>query len=136
MDILGIDNVLFAADDLAAAVRFYTDIGLDMVFRRDDAGLALFRLGPEPPGLLVRRGRPDEPGTGGRVWLEVPDAQAAAAELAGTPGLGEPFRVATGWTVEVTDPYGNVVGFTDYQAMPERGRAGASAGRAAPAVDG
>lgn len=134
MEILGIDNVLFAVDDLPAAVRFYTGLGLDLVFRRDDAGLALFRLGPEPPGLLVRC-RSDGTPAAGRVWLEVPDARATAAELAGTPGLGAPFPVATGWTVEVTDPYGNVVGFTDYQTMPERGRAAASAGRAAPAVD-
>lgn len=122
MEVLGIDNVLFAVDDLPAAVRFYAGLGLDLVFRRDDAGLALFRLGPEPPGLLVRRRRDGDPPAAGRVWLEVRDARAAADELAGTPGLGAPFPVATGWTVEVTDPSGNVVGFTDYHTMPERGR--------------
>jgi catechol 2,3-dioxygenase-like lactoylglutathione lyase family enzyme len=123
MEILGIDNVLFAVGDLPAAVRFYTGLGLDLAFRRDDAGLALFRLGPEPPGLLVRRHRDgDPPAAGGRVWLEVRDARATASELAGTAGLGVPFAVATGWTVEVTDPYGNVVGFTDYQIRPSAAR--------------
>lgn len=30
--------------------------------------------------------------------------------------------MATGWTVEVTDPWGNVLGFTDYTKRPELGR--------------
>lgn len=66
----------------------------------------------EPPSLLVRR--TDTP-SGGRVWLEVPDARALSTVV-------KPFRVATGWTTEVTDSWGNVVGFTDYTPMPERGR--------------
>jgi hypothetical protein len=45
----------------------------------------------------------------------VPDARALST-------VGTPFEVATGWTVEATDPWGNVVGFTDYTTMPERGR--------------
>jgi predicted enzyme related to lactoylglutathione lyase len=62
-------------------------------------------------------------GGGPRVWLEVPDADAAAAELtaAGT-AVAAPFDVATGRTVEITDPWGNVVGLTDYSKAPERGR--------------
>ncbi len=53
--------------------------------------------------------RPGDAVLGGRVWLEVLDA---------------PFQVATGWTVEVTDPWGNTIGFTDYTTMPARGRQG------------
>ena len=49
-------------------------------------------------------------------------ATAATLAVAGVTVLAEPFRVATGWTVEVADPWGNVVRFTDYTAMPERGR--------------
>jgi catechol 2,3-dioxygenase-like lactoylglutathione lyase family enzyme len=113
--VLGVDNVLFAVGDLDAAVAFYTELGLPLVFRLDE--IALFRLGSETPGLLVRRG---EPTGGGRVWLEVPDVHAL-------PMVDKAFRVATGWTVEVTDPWGNAVGFTDYTAMPERGRPAPSA---------
>jgi predicted enzyme related to lactoylglutathione lyase len=59
-----------------------------------------------------------------RLWLEVPDARAAAKALAaaGVTAVADPFPVATGWTVEVADPWGNIVGFTDYTTMPERGR--------------
>jgi catechol 2,3-dioxygenase-like lactoylglutathione lyase family enzyme len=118
--VLGVDNVLFAVGDLDTAVSFYaTELGLPLALRLDDAGIALCRLGPETPGLLLRRVQPGDATGGGRVWLEVRDAQAIAAALS---TADPPFRVATGWTVEITDPWGNVVGFTDYTSMPERGR--------------
>ncbi|GIF67451.1 hypothetical protein Ais01nite_54860 [Asanoa ishikariensis] len=127
VDVLGIDNVLFSVGDLDAAVAFYTGtLGLDLAFRLDEPGMALFRLGAESPGLLVRRGPVNGGGDGApRLWLEVADARATATALAaaGVPALGQPFPVATGWTVEVADPWGNVLGFTDYTTMPERGRA-------------
>jgi 4-hydroxyphenylpyruvate dioxygenase and related hemolysins len=125
----GIDNILFTVGDLDAAVDHYgVRLGLPLVFRLDNRRLALFRLGDEPPGLLVREsaeaGPPTPDNARPRVWLEVADARAAAAELAqrGLSPVGDPFTVATGWTVEIADPWGNVVGFTDYTRMPERAR--------------
>lgn len=58
------------------------------------------------------------------MWLEVPDARKAAQHLttAGIPLLDAPFSVATGWTVEIADPWGNVIGFTDYSKRPELAR--------------
>jgi predicted enzyme related to lactoylglutathione lyase len=128
MKVLGIDNVLFAVGDLPRAVRFYgTSLELPLKFQVPAAGIALFRLGDEEPGLLIREaGAPEaRPVTSPRVWLEVADARAAAAELAGrgVQTLGPPFEVHTGWTVEVADPWGNVLGFTDYVNEPSRGRA-------------
>jgi len=129
LTVQGIDNILFTVGDLDAAVDYYgARLGLPLVFRLDDRGIALFRLGDEPPGLLVREsaeaGSPTSNDTRPRVWLEVADARAAGAELArrGLSPLGDPFAVATGWTVEVADPWGNIVGFTDYTTMPERAR--------------
>ena len=122
----GIDNVLFAVGDLDGAVDFYAGrLGLPLAFRMEEPGIALFRLGDEPPGLLLRRGPVTGAGEGfQRLWLEVADARATAAVLAdaGVTIPNEPFPVATGWTVEIADPWGNVVGFTDYTTMPERGR--------------
>lgn len=121
--VLGVDNVLFAVGDLAEAVAFYRDaLGLPLAFQLDGPGIALLRLGPEAPGLLLRAQPEATGGGGGRVWLEVRDARAVAAALAGVPGTGTPFPVATGWTVEVTDPWGNAVGFTDYTTVPSRAR--------------
>ncbi|GGX67728.1 hypothetical protein GCM10010510_10170 [Streptomyces anandii JCM 4720] len=58
------------------------------------------------------------------MWLEVADARAAARELtaSGIVLLDQPFAVATGWSVEIADPWGNVLGFTDYTKRPELGR--------------
>jgi catechol 2,3-dioxygenase-like lactoylglutathione lyase family enzyme len=121
IDIKGIDNVLVPVGDLDEAVEFYAGkLGLPVVFRLDGPGIVLFRLGAEPPGLLVRRDEHAGTATGPapRLWLEVADARRVAETLAETP-----FAVATGWTVEVSDPWGNIIGFTDYTTMPERGRA-------------
>ena len=55
MDILGVDNVLFAVGDVLVARRFYTDIlGLSEAFAFAEAGIVGYQLGTEEPGLLIR----------------------------------------------------------------------------------
>ncbi|MFE7229621.1 VOC family protein [Streptomyces sp. NPDC002405] len=126
-ELLGFDNVLLPVGNLGEAVRFYERAGFAMAFRLDEAGIALLKVGGETPGILLREeefGHRPPPWPSPRVWLEVPDARAAARELtkAGIALLDEPFAVATGWTVEIADPWGNVLGFTDYGKRPELGR--------------
>jgi predicted enzyme related to lactoylglutathione lyase len=112
--VLGIDNVLHAVGDYEEAKQFYgVRLGLAMKFEVPAAGIALFNLGREDPGLLIRRQDMAPP----RVWLEVPDAKAVAAELGGAER-----EIQTGFVVEITDPWGNVIGFTDYTKMPSRAR--------------
>ncbi len=128
LDILGVDNVLLAVGDLEAALDFYAGaLGLPVKFQIDSLGVACFGLGAEEPGLLLRAGsvHAQGPRDTPRIWLEVRDARAAGAELLarGVEPLAEPFEVATGWTVEVADPWGNVVGLTDYTKDPARARA-------------
>ena len=127
LEVLGVDNVLLAVGDLETALEFYgRKLGLPLKFQVVDLGIAGFRLGPEEPGLFIRAGGvpPHGPRVSPRVWLEVPDARRAADELRarGIKPLVEPFEVATGWTVEFADPWGNVIGLTDYTRAPERGR--------------
>lgn len=127
LEVLGVDNVLIAVGDLEVAVGFYGDaLGLPIKFQMPHMGMAAFRLGPEEPGLIVRVGAIHEQPARDtpRVWLEVRDARAAAAELHehGVTPIAEPFEVATGWTVEIADPWGNVIGLTDYTKDPSRGR--------------
>ncbi|MER6954924.1 MULTISPECIES: VOC family protein [unclassified Streptomyces] len=127
-DLLGFDNVLLPVGDLGEAVGFYERAGFAVAFRLDEAGIVLLKVGGETPGILLRQEEglghrpPAWPST--RVWMEVPDARAAARRLAGAgiAALDPPFSVATGWTVEVADPWGNVLGFTDYSKRPELGR--------------
>ena len=129
LEILGVDNVLVAVGDFDVAVDFYGGtLGLPLKFQLPDLGIASFRLGPEEPGLLLRAGavHPQSPRETPRLWLEVRDARSAAADLRerGVATLGEPFEVATGWTIELADPWGNVIGLTDYTKDPPRARAG------------
>ncbi|MEU3334372.1 VOC family protein [Streptomyces sp. NPDC002144] len=127
-ELLGFDNVLLPVGDLGTAVGFYERAGFTVGFRFDEAGIALLKVGAETPGILLRQ----EDGLGHRppswpsprLWIEVTDARQAAACLAaaGIAPLDEPIAVATGWTVEIADPWGNVIGFTDYGKRPELGR--------------
>ncbi|MFF1636905.1 VOC family protein [Streptomyces sp. NPDC058246] len=127
-ELLGFDNVLLSVGDLGEAVGFYERAGFPVAFRLDEAGIALLKVGKETPGVLLRLdeelSRRPPSWASPRVWLEVRDARAAADALAsaGIQPLDAPFPVATGWTVEFADPWGNVIGFTDYGKRPELGR--------------
>ncbi|MFE5404091.1 VOC family protein [Streptomyces sp. NPDC056580] len=127
-ELLGFDNALFPVGDLGEAVDFYERAGFTVGFRLDEAGIALLKVGGETPGILLRAeealGHRSPPWPPPRLWLEVPDARAAARALAGAgiAPLDEVFPGATGWTVEIADPWGNVLGFTDYSKRPELGR--------------
>ncbi|MEU6125272.1 VOC family protein [Streptomyces sp. NPDC047123] len=126
--LLGFDNVLFPVGDLGEAVAFYERAGFPVAVRIDELGLAILKIGKETPGVLLRVEDGIVPRTPAwpapRLWLEVRDARAKGRALtaAGVPPLTEPFSVATGWTVEIADPWGNVVGFTDYLKRPELAR--------------
>ena len=113
-EVLGVDNVLHAVGDLEEAKAFYGDrLGLPLKFEVPEAEIALYRLGDDEAGLLVRVQDAAPP----RVWLEVADARSVAREL----GL-HAREINTGWVVEVEDPWGNVVGLTDYVKRPELAR--------------
>lgn len=127
LDVLGVDNAMLAVGDFDLALEFYAiRLGLELKFQIPGKGIACFHLGPEEPGLIVhvRPVEPEDPRETPRLWLEVRDARAAAAELRarGIAPLEEPFEVPTGWTVELADPWGNVIGLTDYTKDPTRGR--------------
>lgn len=118
---LGIDNVFFAVDDLEAAVEFYRRCGLGLKFRVEAARMALLTIGSEEPGLVLRQGTSVG---GGRLWVEVDDAESAGAELNALGVPMERLETATGITIEATDPWGNVIGFADYSRRPELARKG------------
>jgi predicted enzyme related to lactoylglutathione lyase len=126
-EVLGVDNVLLAVGDFEQAVDFYsTRLGLPLKFMMPAMGIAGFKLGREEPGLFIRAGATLEqpPRESPRLWLEVADARLAADQLRehGLEPLADAFEVATGWTVELADPWGNVIGLTDYTKAPDRAR--------------
>ncbi|GCE50525.1 putative enzyme related to lactoylglutathione lyase [Thermosporothrix hazakensis] len=127
LPILGVDNILFAIGDLTQARAFYEKgLGFPVKFVIAEAGVIAYQLGKEEPGLLLRVQDidPAPPRTTPRVWLEVADARAAARQLeaTGIPLLKEPWEVSTGWIVEIADPWGNVIGLTDYLKAPQKAR--------------
>ncbi len=128
MDILGVDNVLFVVGDILAARRFYTDVlGLTEAFSFEEAGIVGYKLGGEEPGLLIRLDADlptGPPLATPRLWLEVPDAHAAEALLRerGSEPIEPAKRLRTGFVVEVADPWGNVIGLTDYTLAPAMAR--------------
>ncbi|BEP12370.1 VOC family protein [Acidothermaceae bacterium B102] len=132
MEILGVDNVLFAVGDVLLARRFYSDVlGLAESFAFPEAGIVGYKLGNETPGLLIRLDpdlSPRPPLASPRLWLEVPDTHAAEALLheRGTDPIEPARQTRTGWVVEVADPWGNVIGLTDYSLAPAMARDPAS----------
>ena len=124
---LGVDNIMLAVGDLEQARAFYeTTLGLPVKFAVPQAGVVGYRLGTEEPGLMIRV-QPLAPSPARdtpRVWLEVRDARAAAAAVRarGARILGEPMEILTGWAVELADPWGNVLGLTDYVKDPSKAR--------------
>lgn len=114
IELLGIDNVMFRVDDLDAAVAFYELCGFRLKFRADEKGMVLLAIGWEEPGLVLRV---DEGMPGGRLWVEVRDADAVAAILAGHGIAARRIETATGITCEAQDPWGNLVGFADYTRL-------------------
>lgn len=125
MKVLGIDNVFLSVGDLDEAEAFYRDVvGLPVAKRFEAMGTILLQIGAETPGLGIRA-RSDPKSGDQKIWFEVADARAAAAELADhdVEPLAPPFQIPTGWAFEIRDPWGNVLGFTDYTLRPELGRA-------------
>src|SRR4029453_516186 len=122
--VLGLDNVLLDVGDLEVAKGFYGGRpGLGVKFAFPDAGVVGFRLGDEEAGLVVRAGdvAPGPPRPSPRLWLggPAPPAGGQAPAPAGVALLSEPRELRTGWLVEVADPWGNVVGLTDYLLPPQ-----------------
>lgn len=127
MDILGFDNVIFTVGDLSQGASFYEKLGFRVKFRLDALDICVLSVGFELPGLVLKR-MDIRPGflnpERARFWVEVPDTQKVLEELkqAGIPLLRPPIQLPTGLLVEVADPWGNVVGYTDHLLMPHTGR--------------
>lgn len=117
MKILGIDNVFFQVGNLEEAMAFYEKLGFVLKFRIPSKNAALFRIGAEEPGLLVFEHKEPKPSC---LWVEVESALEAQQKF----GKGPLIEAATGPTFEISDPWGNRIGFTDYCKKKELARLG------------
>ena len=118
----GLTTVTYLADDVAAAVDWYTDLlGVEPYFSRPVEGrlaYAEFRTGDyqHELGILDRRfaapGRPDKAG-GAIAYWHVDDVQASFGRLLalGAAAREEPIERGPGFvTASVIDPFGNILG--------------------------
>jgi catechol 2,3-dioxygenase-like lactoylglutathione lyase family enzyme len=119
--ILGIDNVMFKVGDFEDARDFYTNLlGLEESYCFADKQMVGYALGNEAPGLTLSVS--DAPGCG-RFWLEVANAADFKKAIDSRINTISPlFDINTGQAFEITDPWGNVIGFTDYIYKPELAR--------------
>ncbi len=118
-ELRGVDNVLIEVGDVERARDHYRALGFVEKFAF--SGLVGFAIGDERPGLVVREVQglaESDVAIGPHLWIEVADAAALAAHL----GIADIREIRTGRVFEVTDPWGNTVGFTDYAHDPARAR--------------
>lgn len=109
----GIDNVFVEVADLDDGVAWYERVaGLRLKLRTPD--MAVLDVGGDVAGVVLVR---SESVTPARLWFEVGDAAAVAAELSTAT-----FPIPTGLTTRISDPWGNEIGFTDYTLRPELAR--------------
>lgn len=119
MKLLGIDNVFFQVANLEKAILFYEKLGFQLKLKIPQLPGVLFRIGNEEPGLILSETREPKPS---RMWVEVENAKTAQTLCAKLGIHGYELETGTGYTFEVQDTDGNIIGFADYVKKPELGR--------------
>ncbi len=110
------DNFFYPANDFEASKRFYADVlGLPVKFDFSQFGMIAFKVGDDEPAIILKD-KTKFAAAQPCVWIEVENVKTLYDELKskGVNFLSEPFQIKTGWSVELKDPSGNILGFTDY----------------------
>ena len=110
------DNFFLPATDLNKAKKFYHHVlGLPIKFDFAEKGMIAFQVGNQEPALIVKDIDKFSAATHS-IWFVVDDVKKVYRELkeGGVEFLSEPFPIQTGMAVELKDPFGNILGLTDY----------------------
>ena len=109
------DNYFLPTDNMDEAMAFYKKIGLKEKFAFFESGMVAFSVGDEEPAIILKdiKKFPEQKPT---IWFIVEDTKKEYEYLKqnGVKFLSEPFKIRTGLSVEFEDPFGNVLGMTDY----------------------
>lgn len=110
------DNYFLPMDDLEKSAIFYKKLGLKEKFNFSEKGMIVFSLGDEELAIIlkdIKKFPNQEP----VVWFIVADTKKEYERLReiGIHFLSEPFTIGTGMAVEFLDPFGNLLGMTDYK---------------------
>lgn len=118
MTIVDYDNFFLSTADLQESRKFYQDkLGLVLKFDFSEKGMIAFNVGDNEPAIILKDLN-KFPAAKPAIWFKV-DSVAKSYEEMKVKGIvfsTEPYKIKTGWAVEFTDPSGNILGLTDYQA--------------------
>lgn len=101
------------------AISFYDQLSFKLKFKISHISSALFSIGPEEPGLMIKETDYPKPS---KLWIEIQDAQQAKEKCSQLGIAGTILETATGFTFEIQDPWNNIIGFADYLKKPEFAR--------------
>lgn len=117
-DILDYDNFFLPVSDLTQAKDFYQNkLGLGIKFDFSDAGMTAFSVGNQEPAIIVTDTNKIDR-TKPAIWFRVDNVKVTYEQLKGrgVVFLSEPFQIQTGMAAQFEDPFGNLIGITDYTA--------------------
>ena len=110
------DNYFLPIDNMEEAKDFYGNkLGLNLKFDFSDKGMSAFNVGSEEPAIILKDIN-KFPDTKPTIWFVVDNVMETYKDLKekGVEFLRPPFRIRTGNAAEFEDPFGNRLGFTDY----------------------
>ena len=110
------DNFFIPVDSLELAKRFYRDtLGLQVHFDFGEIGMTAFKVGNQEPAIIAQE-KSKHPEARPSILFKVENVMKTYEELKsrGVRFLSEPYEIYTRLAVEFEDPFGNLLGLTDY----------------------
>ncbi|CAG68099.1 MULTISPECIES: VOC family protein [Acinetobacter] len=110
------DNFFYPAEDLDESKKFYNEVlELPIKFDFSQKGMIAFNVGNEEAAIIIKD-KQKFPDIQPSVWIEVENVQTTYEKLLkkNVKFRSKPFKIPTGWVVELYDPSGNIIGITDY----------------------
>jgi predicted enzyme related to lactoylglutathione lyase len=116
------DNFFIPVDSLEQAKKFYRDtLGLPVHFDFEEIGMTAFKVGSQEPAIIAQE-RSKHPKARPSILFKVENVMKTYEELKnkGVKFLTEPYEIYTGLAVQFEDPFGNLLGLTDYSKQSKK----------------
>lgn len=113
------DNFFLPVDDLDDAKKYYQEtLGLGIKFDFAQMGMTALKVGDKEEAIILQD-KKIHPQAKPAILFVVDDVRKTYEELKakGVKFLSEPYEIHTGLGVKFEDPFGNMLGITDYSKM-------------------
>lgn len=112
------DNFFLPSDNLEDSRIFYKKLGFSEKFYFPEKGMIAFSIDNEEPAIILKD-ISKFPNQQPAIWLTVDDVAVEYNKMKkkGVNFLSQPYSIGTGMAVEFKDPFGNVLGITDYSKI-------------------